>query len=102
MNDSAQTATTRSLAEIWQYPFKGFLASVMPALMSSNQLLPDRRFAVSNGNPVSHEKLNEGWLNKRHFIQLLTEPRLAGLTLTYDSTNDAISYLINQVLPQQR
>ena len=92
MSASEQTPTPRRLAEIWQYPFKGFPGQrFLSVKVSADQLLPaDRRFAVSNGHPVSHEKLNEGWLSKRHFIQLLSEPRLAELTLTYDEASDRI------------
>ena len=92
MSDSEQSSTPCRLAEIWQYPFKGFPGQRFPSVkVIADRLLPaDRRFAVSNGNPVSHEKLNEGWLSKRHFIQLLSEPRLAELTLTYDETSDRI------------
>ena len=83
MSASDQTSTPCRLAEIWQYPFKGFPGQRFPRVkVIADQLLPaDRRFAVSNGHPVSHKKLNEGWLSKRHFIQLLSEPRLAELTL---------------------
>ena len=89
---SEQISTHCRLAEIWQYPFKGFPGQRFSSVeVRPNQLLPaDRRFAVSNGHPVSHEKLNQGWLSKRHFIQLLSEPRLAGLKLTYDQTSDRI------------
>ena len=87
-----QTSTPCRLAEIWQYPFKGFPGQRIPNVkVIADQILPaDRRFAISNGHPVSHEKLNEGWLSKRHFIQLLSEPRLAELTLTYDEASDRI------------
>ena len=92
MSAFEQTSTPYRLVEIWQYPFKGFPGQRFPRVkVIADQLLPaDRRFAVSNGNPVSHKKLNEGWLSKRHFIQLLSEPRLAELTLTYDETSDRI------------
>ena len=92
MSASDRTSTPCRLAEIWQYPFKGFPGQRFPRVkVIADQLLPaDRRFAVSNGQPVSHKKLNEGWLSKRHFIQLLSEPRLAELTLTYDETSDRI------------
>ena len=92
MSASDQTSTPCRLAEIWQYPFKGFPGQRFTSVkVIADQILPaDRRFAVSNGHPVSHEKLNEGWLNKRHFIQLLSEPRLAELTLTYDEITDRI------------
>ena len=92
MGVSGQSSTPRRLAEIWQYPFKGFPGQRFASVeVLPDQLLPaDRRFAVSNGHPVSHEKLNEGWLSKRHFIQLLSEPRLARLRLTYDESNDRI------------
>ena len=80
------------LKEIWQYPFKGFPGQRFGHVdVIPNQLLPaDRCFAVSNGHPVSHDKLDQGWLNKRHFIQLLSEPRLAELILTYDNKKDII------------
>ena len=92
MSNSEQTSKPCRLAEIWQYPFKGFPGQRFASVeVIADQLLPaDRCFAVSNGNPDSHKKLNEGWLNKRHFIQLLSEPRLAELTLTYDETSDQI------------
>ena len=92
MSASHQNSTPFRLAEIWQYPFKGFPGQRFNNVkVIAGQLLPaDRRFAVSNGQPVSHEKLDEGWLSKRHFIQLLSEPRLAELTLTYDEINDRI------------
>ena len=92
MSASDQLTTSYHLTEIWQYPFKGFPGQRYPHVdVTPNQLLPaDRCFAVSNGHPVSHDKLDEGWLSKRHFIQLLAEPRLAGLTLTYDDTTDRI------------
>ena len=80
------------LTEIWQYPFKGFPGQRYAHVnATADQLLPaDRRFAVSNGHPASHDKLEQGWLSKRHFIQLLSEPRLAELNLTYDEKNDLI------------
>ena len=87
-----QPATTYRLTEIWQYPFKGFPGQRYTHVDATpDQLLPiDRCFAVSNGHPVSHYKLDQGWLSKRHFIQLLSEPRLAGLALTYDDEKDLI------------
>ena len=92
MRDFDQPATPYRLTEIWQYPFKGFPGQRYAHVDATpNQLLPaDRCFAVSNGHAVSHDKLDQGWLSKRHFIQLLSEPRLAGLTLTYDDKKDII------------
>ena len=46
---------------------------------------------VSNGHPASHKKLAEGWLGKRHFVQLLSEARLAGLSLKIDEESGRIS-----------
>ena len=87
-----QTITPYRLTEIWQYPVKGFPGQRYAHIDATpDQLLPaDRCFAVSNGHPNSHYKLDQGWLSKRHFIQLLSEPRLAGLTLTYDYKTDLI------------
>ncbi len=92
MRDFDQLATSYRLTEIWQYPFKGFPGQRYAHVEANpNQLLPaDRCFAVSNGHAASHDKLDQGWLSKRHFVQLLSEPRLAGLTLTYDDTEDLI------------
>ena len=92
MRTCDQTATPYRLTEIWQYPFKGFPGQRYAHVDATpDQLLPaDRCFAVSNGHPVSHYKLDQGWLNKRHFIQLLSEPRLAELTLTYDDKKNLI------------
>lgn len=92
MSASDQLATAYHLTQIWQFPFKGFPGQRYAHVdVTPDQLLPaDRRFAISNGHPVSHKKLDQGWLNKRHFIQLLSEPRLAGLTLTYDDKNNLI------------
>ena len=71
------------LKEIWQYP-SVFRQRFGHVDVIPNQLLPaDRCFAVSNGHPVSHDKLDQGWLNSFH--QLLSEPRLAELILTYDN-----------------
>ena len=82
-----QTGRTRSrLEQIWQFPVKGFPGQIYDTVtVQPDQLLPaDRRFAISNGHPASHDKLNRGWLSKRHFVQLLSEPRLAGLALSMD------------------
>ena len=92
MSASEQILTPVNSLKSGNIRLKDFRASVLLALkfFLTSFLPADRRFAVSNGHPVSHEKLNEGWLSKRHFIQLLSEPRLAGLRLTYDESNDRI------------
>ena len=60
--------------------------------LTAGCLLPhDRAFAVTNGNPISHARLNEGWLPKRHFLQLLNEARLAGLSFHFDEAEKTIS-----------
>ena len=66
MSASDQTSTPCRLTEIWQYPFKGFPGQRFHRVkVIADQLLPaDRRFAVSNGHPVSHKKLNEGFDEK--------------------------------------
>jgi len=84
--------TSYELAEIWQFPVKGFPGyHTHTVSLQTNQLLPvDRRFAVSNGHPASHKKLDEGWLSKRHFVQQLSEERLAGLSFMIDEENGCI------------
>jgi len=81
------------LAEIWQFPVKGLPGQRYDRVPATpGELLPDdRRFAVSNGHPSSHHKLADGWLSKRHFVQLLSEARLAGLLLSVDEANGLIS-----------
>ena len=67
------------LAEIWRFPVKGFVGERLEEIEAvENSLLPhDRAFALTTGHPLTHEKLAEGWLAKRHFIQLLREERCA-------------------------
>ena len=93
MTDTHNKQTTCELAEIWQFPVKGFPGqSYSSVTLQTDRLLPaDRRYAVSNGQPASHNKLAEGWLSKRHFVQLLSEARLAGLSLTIDEKSGRIS-----------
>ena len=93
MTDELHKQTSYQLAEIWQFPVKGFPGQHYQSVtLQTDQLLPaDRRYAVSNGHPASHKKLAEGWLSKRHFVQLLSEARLAGLSLKIDEESGRIS-----------
>ena len=93
MTDELHKQTSYKLAEIWQFPVKGFPGQHYQSVtLQTDQLLPaDRRYAVSNGHPASHKKLAEGWLSKRHFVQLLSEARLAGLSLKIDEESGRIS-----------
>ena len=94
MSKTGPVHPTRTLAEIWQFPVKGFPGQTYRTVtLSADQLMPsDRRFAVSNGHPASHEKLATGWLSKRHFVQLLSEERLAGLQLIVDEAAGRICF----------
>lgn len=90
---SSFVSTDFRLAEIWRFQVKGFPGRRCDSIRATaDKLLPDdRRFAVSNGHPSSHNKLAEGWLNKRHFVQLLSEARLAGLMLSVDEASGVVS-----------
>ena len=92
MADTRAQQTNHKLTEIWQFPVKGFPGQHFGSVaLQTDQLLPvDRRFAVSNGHPASHAKLDEGWLSKRHFVQLLSEERLAGLSFEIDEASGRI------------
>ena len=92
MAETARKQTGYQLEEIWQFPIKGFPGQRYPTVtLTANQLLPaDRRFAISNGHPASHDKLATGWLSKRHFVQLLAEARLAGLFLKIDDETERL------------
>lgn len=93
MADTQNTTAPYTLQDIWQFPVKGFPGRRCESVeVEANKLLPaDRRFAISNGHPASHQKLDQGWLSKRHFVQLLSEARLASLSLDTDEETGKIS-----------
>lgn len=98
MTDSvSKTDQKMFLDEIWRFPVKGFVGEQLQQIeASAGQLLPhDREYALTTGHAKSHEKLAEGWLPKRHFLQLLNEARLAGLEIRFDSSRQTLSLFEN-------
>lgn len=70
----SQTDMQITLDEIWRFPVKGFVGERLKEIEAvENSLFPhDRAFALTTGHPLTHEKLGEGWLAKRHFMQLIS------------------------------
>ena len=70
MSASDQSSTPVSSLKSGNIRLKDFRRRFDSVEVIADQLLPaDRRFAVSNGHPTSHKKLNEG-PEQRHFVQL--------------------------------
>ena len=99
---SMQKSTSKThedmiLCEIWRFPVKGFAGERLDQIEClADSLLPhDREYAVTTGHPATHEKLPEGWLPKRHFLQLLKEARLAGLEFRFDMHRQKLSLYNN-------
>ena len=88
-----QTDNQIALAEIWRFPVKGFVGERLEEIEAfENSLLPhDRAFALTTGHPFTHEKLAEGWLAKRHFMQLLREQRCAELAFRLTDNGQSLS-----------
>ena len=88
-----QTDNQIALAELWRFPVKGFVGERLEEIEAvENSLLPhDRAFALTTGHPLTHEKLGEGWLAKRHFMQLLREQRCAELAFRLTDSGQSLS-----------
>ena len=94
---TSETPKDMVLREIWRFPVKGFAGERLDQIdCLADSLLPhDREYALTTGHPVTHEKLPEGWLPKRHFLQLLKEARLAGLEFRFDRHRQKFSLYNN-------
>ena len=79
--------------QLWRFPFKGFAGHITDEIaLQPDSLFPgDRQFAISTGHPASNDRLSEGWLGKRHFIQQSMVPALAAYQLDYDATRAEFS-----------
>lgn len=77
---------------ICRYPVKGLspeeLESV--ALTPGEGLPDDRRFALAHG-AQRYESGRSGWLPKRHFLNLMSNERLAALETRYDSESGILT-----------
>ena len=75
-----------TVAALQRYPVKGLSAQVLEAVeLRAGYAIPhDRRFAVAHGTaPI--DPAAPKWLSKAHFLQLMTNPRLAALAAEYDA-----------------
>lgn len=76
---------TPSLAEIWRYPVKSLNGESLENLeIEAGKRLPgDRRFAIAKGGgAVEPGKLS--WASKRSFFNLMSDEKLASLSVTFD------------------
>ena len=74
-----------TVAEINRYPVKGLGAdSLAEATLVTGEGLPgDRRFAIAHEGG-DFDANNPVWLPKRHFLNLMTDEKLAGMRLTLE------------------
>lgn len=75
---------TIALAAISRYPVKGLAGQDLPVadLVPGHGLAQDRRWAIAHA-AGEFDPAAPAWLPKRHFVQLLTEERLALLRIDY-------------------
>ncbi len=74
-----------TVAALHRYPVKGLSAQALAAVeLRPGRTIPhDRRFAVAHGTaPI--DPAAPKWLAKAHFLQLMSNPRLAALAAEYD------------------
>lgn len=77
-----------TLAGLRRYPVKGLSAQALESVdLLPDRVFPhDRRFAIAHGTaPVDHAAPK--WLPKAHFLQLMSNPRLAALAAEYDDAS---------------
>ena len=74
-----------TVAELHRYPVKGLSAQVLGTveLLPGRTIPHERRFAIAHGTaPI--DPAAPRWLAKAHFLQLMSNPRLAALVAEYD------------------
>ena len=73
------------IEELWQFPVKGLGGHKIAAvtLTAGRHFPDDRRFAVSTGDAKSAATSSGTWLQKAHFLQLLTHEELAAFQCSY-------------------
>ncbi len=76
----------QKLNAIWRFPVKGLNGQTLERCdVLTNACLPgDREYAITTGHEKTNSKLREGWMNKRHFIQLCNTKAVAGWQLLPD------------------
>ena len=80
------------LQRLCRYPVKGLSPEDLDSVdLSVDQGLPeDRRFALAHG-AERYERGRSGWLPKRHFLNLMSNERLASLQTAYDSASGILT-----------
>lgn len=88
-------ASDRKLNAIWRFPVKGLDGQTLERCdVLANACLPgDREYAITSGHEKTNSKLAEGWMNKRHFIQLCNTKEVAGWQLLPDDTHNTLILL---------
>jgi len=102
------------IEELWQFPVKGLGGhKIAAATLAAGRHFPDdRRFAISTGDAKSAATASGTWLQKAHFLQLLTHEDLAAFQCSYSmvdgvatltlSHRDRTCLAINPADPDQR
>ena len=87
--------SSRTLQSIWRFPVKGLKGQTLSCCnLAVNASLPgDREYAITTGSPITHEKLDAGWMNKRHFIQLCATSGVVGWQLLPDEAHEHLILL---------
>jgi len=81
-----------SVEALHRYPVKGLSAQplVSVELVAGRPITHDRRFAIAHGTaPI--DPAAPRWLPKAHFLQLMSNPRLAALAIDYDDETTALA-----------
>ncbi len=88
-------ASDQRINAIWRFPVKGLDGQILEHCdILANACLPgDREYAITTGHEKSNRKLAEGWMNKRHFIQLCNTKAVAGWQLLPDDTHNTLILL---------
>jgi uncharacterized protein len=73
---------------IYRYPVKGLSAELLAAVMvTTGEGLPlDRKFALARAG-TAFDPARPVWLDKRHFLMLMRDERLAELQVAYDDVS---------------
>lgn len=85
-----------SVAALYRYPVKGLSAEALSDVeVAAGRTIPhDRRFAVAHGSaPI--DQTDPRWLSKAHFLQLMSNPKLAGLAASYDESTTTLTLTRN-------
>lgn len=83
---------TIMIRAINRFPVKGLMAEPLESVeLTPGAPVPhDRRFAIAHGSaPI--DPANPAWLAKAHFLQLMSNPRLAALGINYAAADTTLT-----------